>query len=70
LSILTLSVVLSLLFTFQGYTFQQSIVNLIPLAIISSAIAIPTAKILSSKDKEFEMFATISVKKPVPESTL
>lgn len=56
LSILTLAVGLSLLFTFQGYTFQQSIVNSIPLAIISSAIAIPTAKMLSSNDKEFVIF--------------
>lgn len=55
-SILTLAVGLSLLFTFQGYAFQESIVNSIPLAIISSAIAIPTAKMLSAKDKEFVIF--------------
>lgn len=38
---------------FGGTSFRVGLINAIPLAIISSAIAIPSAKNLSSKSKEF-----------------
>lgn len=47
---------IALAFAFQYYgtiTFKIGLANAIPLAIISSAIAIPSAKNLLSKDKEF-----------------
>ena len=42
-----------LLSYYSGYSFKQSLVNVIPLAVISSAIAIPTAKNLKTYDREF-----------------
>jgi len=55
-SIMTLGLVLGAWFSFQGFGFKDSLLNAIPLSIISSAIAIPTAKMLSAKDKEFVIF--------------
>lgn len=55
-SIVTLCVFLGFWFNTQGYTFKDSLLNAIPISIISSAIAIPTAKMLSAKDKEFIIF--------------
>lgn len=55
-SIVTLCVSLGFWFYFQGYSIKNSVVNAIPISIISSAIAIPTAKMLSKKDKEFIIF--------------
>ena len=56
LSIVTLCLALGFWFNMQGYSFKDSLLNAIPISIISSAIAIPTAKMLSAKDKEFIIF--------------
>lgn len=56
LSIVTLCISLGFWFNLQGYSFKNSLLNAIPISIISSAIAIPTAKMLSAKDKEFIIF--------------
>ena len=55
-SIFSLSLTFGAYFFYQGYPIKQSILNALPLTIISSAIAIPTAKMLSRKDKEFIIF--------------
>jgi cell volume regulation protein A len=55
-SIVSLSLTFGAYFFYQGYPLKQSILNALPLTIISSAIAIPTAKMLSRKDKEFIIF--------------
>ncbi len=56
LSIVTLCLTLGFWFNLQGYSFKNSILNAIPISVISSAIAIPTARMLSVKDKEFIIF--------------
>jgi Kef-type K+ transport system membrane component KefB len=56
LSIITLCISLGAWFAIQGFALKDSLLNAIPLSIISSAIAIPTAKMLSKKDKEFIIF--------------
>ena len=38
---------------FEGYPFKQSLVNMLPFAIISSAIAIPSARNLNTYNREF-----------------
>lgn len=55
-SILSLGASFSAWFHFDGFPIKDSIINALPLTIISSAIAIPTAKMLSQKDKEFVIF--------------
>lgn len=40
-------------YLFAGVPFKQSVANALPLAVISSSIAIPTAKNLGAGDKEF-----------------
>lgn len=55
--IIALSVALASLFMyFGGYSFKTSLVNAIPLAVISSSIAIPSAKNLSAPDREFVIY--------------
>ncbi|HEY1025270.1 MAG TPA: hypothetical protein VGE26_08920 [Sphingobacteriaceae bacterium] len=55
--IVALSMALAFLFMhFGGYTFKMSLVNAIPLAVISSSIAIPSAKNLSSHNREFVIY--------------
>lgn len=56
LSIVTLCLTLGFWFNMQGYSFKDSLLNAIPISVISSAIAIPTARMLSNKDKEFIIF--------------
>ncbi len=54
LPILLFSISLAyILFTFFSIDFKVGLINLMPLAIISSSIAIPSAKNLINKDKEF-----------------
>jgi Kef-type K+ transport system membrane component KefB len=49
-----LSITLALIFQYYGnYSFRDSLINAIPLSIISSAIAIPSVKYLSRSAKEF-----------------
>lgn len=43
---------------FGGYPFKQCLVNAIPICVISSAIAIPSAGNLSAKSKEFIIYET------------
>ena len=53
-----LAILLSILFQYFGqYSFRDSLINAIPFCIISSAIAIPSVKSLSTFNKEF---ATVS----------
>lgn len=55
--ILGLSFLFAYLFSYFGqYLFKDCLVNAIPLAIISSAIAIPSVKNLSSSQKEFVIY--------------
>ncbi len=57
LPILALSFLFAYLFSYFGqYLFRDCLVNAIPLAIISSAIAIPSVKNLSSSQKEFVIY--------------
>lgn len=56
LSIVTLCLTVGFWFNMQGYSFKDSLLNAIPISVISSAIAIPTARMLSNKDKEFIIF--------------
>lgn len=52
-----LALVLSFLFQYFGQiSFKESLINAIPLCIISSAIAIPSVKSLSSYNKEFIIY--------------
>jgi Kef-type K+ transport system membrane component KefB len=54
---LALSLILSFLFRYFGQTsFRDSLLNAIPLCIISSAIAIPSVKLLSPFNKEFVIY--------------
>lgn len=41
---------------YGGYSFKMSLTNAIPLGVISSAIAIPTARSLKSSDREFVIY--------------
>lgn len=43
---------------FGGYSFKNSLINAIPLSVISSAIAIPTASNFSAYNKEFVIYET------------
>lgn len=43
---------------FGGYSFKNSLINAIPLSVISSAIAIPTAGNFSAYNKEFVIYET------------
>jgi potassium/hydrogen antiporter len=57
--IISLSFILAILFHYVGnFSFQNSIINAIPLSIISSAIAIPSTKNISIKNKEFVIYET------------
>ncbi len=57
LPMLLTSFILAALFHYFGnYPFKESLINSIPLSIISSAIAIPSVKHLSSRDKEFIIY--------------
>ncbi len=52
-----LSLILALLFMHFGqYSFRHSLINAIPLCIISSAIAIPSVKGLSKSNREFVIY--------------
>ncbi len=52
-----LSLILALLFMHFGqYSFRHSLINAIPLCIISSAIAIPSVKSLSKSNREFVIY--------------
>lgn len=54
---LVLAFGLSFLFmNFEEVTFRKSLINAIPLCIISSAIAIPSVKLLNSHNKEFVIY--------------
>ncbi|MEX0811325.1 MAG: cation:proton antiporter [Chitinophagales bacterium] len=56
---LALSFILAYLFQQYGtgdYTFKSSLINAIPFCIVSTAIAIPSVKYLSSKDKGFVIY--------------
>ncbi len=56
-SILILGVALACVFSLVGpYPFKDSLTNVIPLCVISSAIAIPSAQHLSAKDREFVIY--------------
>lgn len=44
------------LHTLEGYDFIIALINVLPLCIISSAIAIPTASLLTKKKKEFIVY--------------
>lgn len=57
LPIIALSGVLALLFYhLEGYGFKDSFTNVIPLCVISSAIAIPSAKNLTPRNREFVIY--------------
>ncbi|MCK9310824.1 MAG: cation:proton antiporter [Bacteroidales bacterium] len=57
LSILMISVGLAFVFQYAGHiTFKFALANAIPFAIISSAIAIPSARYLKSSQKEFVIY--------------
>lgn len=53
LLVLILSTLLSLL---TGISFKQSILNAIPVSVISSAVAIPAASLLNNDDREFVIY--------------
>lgn len=56
-SMVILAFILAFVFQkFGGYSFTDSLLNAIPLCIISSAIAIPSAATLSHTDKEFVIY--------------
>jgi len=57
LSMLALAFALAYLLNYiGGYSFTQSLINVIPLCVISSAIAIPSVRNLSSKNREFVIY--------------
>jgi cell volume regulation protein A len=59
LPMVVLSILLALAFRYVGHTsFQDSLINAIPLCVISSAIAIPSAKNLLKSDREFITYET------------
>ncbi|MDP4602417.1 MAG: sodium:proton antiporter [Schleiferiaceae bacterium] len=55
-SIASMGTVLGGLLMYTGLPFQQAVLNTLPLSIISSAIAIPTARMLNAQDKEMVVF--------------
>lgn len=56
-SMMALAFLLAFLFQkFGGFSFTDSLLNAIPLCVISSAIAIPSASTLSNGDKEFVIY--------------
>ena len=57
LPVLGLSLILATVLYYSGtFSFKDCLVNAIPLAVISSSIAIPSAKNLSTEEKEFVVF--------------
>ena len=55
--LLVLSFVLAYIFQwYGGYTFKDSLINAIPLCVISSAIAIPSVRNLSTANREFVIY--------------
>lgn len=55
--LLALSFLLAYIFEqYGGYTFRDSLINAIPLCVISSAIAIPSVRNLSTSNKEFVIY--------------
>lgn len=59
LPMLVLAFIMSFAFQyFGGFSFKNSLVNAIPLCVISSAIAIPSASNLSTESKEFVIYET------------
>lgn len=57
LPLLAMAILLSLIFRqYGGYSFKNSLLNAIPFCIISSAIAIPSVKYLTSSEKEFVIY--------------
>lgn len=55
-SIASMGTVLGGYLMYTGLPFQQAVLNTLPLSIISSAIAIPTARMLNAQDKEMVVF--------------
>lgn len=55
-SILSMGLVLGGYWMYTGLPFQQAVLNTLPLSIISSAIAIPTSRMLNAQDKELVVF--------------
>ncbi|WP_226333398.1 cation:proton antiporter [Echinicola marina] len=54
---LALSFILAYVFSqYGGYTFRDSLINVIPLCVISSSIAISSVRNLSSRNKEFVIY--------------
>lgn len=59
LPLVVLSIALAITFRYVGHSsFQDSLINAIPLCVISSAIAIPSAKNLLKSDREFITYET------------
>jgi cell volume regulation protein A len=59
LPLVVLSIVLAIAFRYVGHSsFKDSLINAIPLCVISSAIAIPSAKNLLKSDREFITYET------------
>jgi len=59
LPLVVLSIVLAIAFRYVGhFSFKDSLINAIPLCVISSAIAIPSAKNLLKSDREFITYET------------
>lgn len=57
ISILIISLTTAIFFSlFTGESFRKSLINSIPFAIISSAIAIPSSKILNKENREFIVY--------------
>lgn len=57
LSLLTTAILLAFLFRYYGgLGLKDSLINAVPLCVISSAIAIPSVRSLSSRDKEFVIY--------------
>ncbi len=57
ITMITLAVILAVAFQFFGHvSFKTGLINAIPFCVISSAIAIPSARNLSSSDKEFVIY--------------
>ncbi|WP_200979101.1 cation:proton antiporter [Echinicola sp. 20G] len=55
--LLALSFLMAYIFEqYGGYTFRDSLINAIPLCVISSAIAIPSVRNLSTSNKEFVIY--------------
>jgi len=57
--LMVLSILLAIAFQYVGHTsFKDNLINAIPLCVISSAIAIPSAKNLLKSDREFITYET------------